>query len=159
MGGDGRYVCYLVIINNMNIDIKSIVKTIMRRNRGLQDPQLIYPARDWAIGMVGALVIVCGALVFSVIQYQSYTNLSLDEEMVLTMVPYRTAQVEQALERYRALETEHRVIIEVDNLDLEQTESGDIGASMEDSSDSETTNINSATSLDHPPTPSLNLSF
>lgn len=97
--------------NIMNIDIKKITKTIMRKNRGLQDPQLIYPARDWAIGMMGTLVIVCVAVGYSVLQYRSYTNLSLDEEVVLTMIPYRTALVEQALVRYRALSATHNEII------------------------------------------------
>ncbi len=97
--------------NIMNIDIQKITKTIMRKNRGLQDPQLIYPARDWAIGMMGTLVIVCVAVGYSVLQYRSYTNLSLDEEVVLTMIPYRTALVEQALVRYRALSATHNEII------------------------------------------------
>ena len=95
----------------MNIDIQKIVKTITRKNRGLQDPQLIYPARDWAIGMVGTLAVVCGALGFSVWQYQSYTNLSLDEEVVLSMIPYKTTQVEEALVRYRQLVTIHDEIV------------------------------------------------
>jgi len=95
----------------MNIDIKNIVKTIARKKQGLQDPQLIYPARDWAIGMVGTLGIVCFAVAFCVIQYHSYTNMSLDEEVILTMVPYRTAQVEKALVKYRTIEATHLGII------------------------------------------------
>lgn len=95
----------------MNIDIKKIAKTISRKNRGLQDPQLIYPARDWALGMVGTLLLIVLAVAFTTWQYHSYTNLSLDEEVVLAMVPYRTEQVEQALVRFRTLSLVHNEII------------------------------------------------
>lgn len=95
----------------MNIDIQKITKTIMRKNSGLQDPQLIHPERDWAIGMVGTLIFLGSAVVFNVWQYHSYTKLSLDEEVILDMVPYKTAQVENALKQYRALSATHNKII------------------------------------------------
>ncbi len=95
----------------MNIDIQKITKTIMRKNRGLQDPQLIHSDRDWALGMMGTLTIVCIAVAFSVWQYYSYTNLSLDEEVILDMIPYKTVQVEKALSQYRDLSATHDEII------------------------------------------------
>jgi len=95
----------------MNIDVKKITKTIMRKNRGLQDPQLVHPARDWAVGIVGTLVVFCIALGFSVWQYLSYTNLSLGEEVVLDMIPYKTEQVDESLLLYRDLSNTHAQII------------------------------------------------
>lgn len=83
----------------------------MRKNRGLQDPQLIHSDRDWALGMMGTLTIVCIAVAFSVWQYYSYTNLSLDEEVILDMIPYKTVQVEKALSQYRDLSATHDEII------------------------------------------------
>lgn len=95
----------------MNIDINKITKTIIRKNRGLEDPQLIHPARDWSIGIVSTLVVVCLAVGWSVWQYYSYTNLTFDEATMVTMVPYRANQVEEAIARYQARSDIHRAII------------------------------------------------
>jgi len=94
----------------MNIDIGQITKTITRKQRGLEDPVLIHPARDWAIGMVGTLVLILGAVLFSVIEYRAYTDVSLSDEVVQTMVPYRAAQVEQAITKYQARAAAHAAI-------------------------------------------------
>lgn len=105
----------------MDFDIKKILKTIVRKNKGLRDPQLIHPARDWAIGVVGALIMLLGAVLFSVGQYYSYTSLPLDEEVVLDMVSYNTVLVEKALVKYRDLSTVHEdVIIGANSLDTEE---------------------------------------
>lgn len=85
----------------MNIDIKSIVKTISRKQRGLEDPRLVYPMRDWVIGVIGSLVIIFGTLLFSIFDYKSYTNLSPDDEIILAMIPYHTDQVEEAITKYQ----------------------------------------------------------
>lgn len=106
----------------MNIDIKKITKTIIRKNRGLRDPQLIYPARDWAVGMMGTLVIISLAVAFSIWQYRSYTNLALDEKAVLDMISYRTVQVEQALIKYRDLASIHNEIISDTNINVAEEE-------------------------------------
>jgi hypothetical protein len=96
----------------MNIDITSITKSIARKKRGLEDPQLINPSRDWAIGIIGTLVLIFGATIFSVVQYQRYTDLSMDEEVVVSLVPYRAAVVEQAIEKYSARAAAHSAILQ-----------------------------------------------
>ncbi|MFN3188199.1 MAG: hypothetical protein ACK42D_01480 [Candidatus Paceibacteria bacterium] len=122
----------------MNIDIQQIVKTITRKNKGLQDPQLIYPARDWGVGMIGTLVIICAAVVFSIWQYHSYTNLSLDEEVVLAMISYRAVQVEEALTRYRALSVTHAEIISINGSPaLAEEEDSEEGYGENDSAEEE----------------------
>lgn len=125
----------------MNIDIKHIAKTITRKKQGLQDPQLIYPERDWAIGVVGTLVVILAALGFSVWQYQSYTDMSHDEAVESTMVPYRAAQVEQALTEYRAKAATHAVIIAVPGSNNSNV--GEDG--NEEDEDNEEKNISGAT--------------
>jgi len=105
----------------MNIDIKSIAKTIIRKNQGIQDPQLIYPARDWAVGVVGMLVTISIAVAWTVWQYRSYTNVSLDEEIIPTMLPYRTLDVEQAIAKYQVVETNHKKIIEAATVSLSRS--------------------------------------
>jgi hypothetical protein len=95
----------------MNIDIKQIARTIARKEQGLVDPQLVYPARDWALTILITLTLIVGAVVFSVVEYRSYTNVGLNEEVVMTMVPYRAALVEQAIAKYQARAEEHARII------------------------------------------------
>lgn len=96
----------------MNIDITRITQTITRKQRGLEDPQLINPARDWAIGIIGVLVLVFGATIFSIIEYRTYTDLSLDEAVVQTLVPYRAAVVEQAISKYQAQAEAHLAVLQ-----------------------------------------------
>lgn len=115
----------------MNIDVKNIVKTISRKQRGLQDPQLIYPDRDWVVGMVGTLFILCLAVVFCVIQYKSYTNPLLDEEAVSALVPYKTAIVEQALVKYKEQAELHTQIVASSTVELSDEVDTDTAPNMD----------------------------
>jgi hypothetical protein len=86
----------------MSFDINAIVRTIKRKDKGLRDPQLIFPDRDWFIGVVVTVLIVVSGGALSVYQYWRYTTVDFEVESDVTLVPYRAAQVAAALEKYQA---------------------------------------------------------
>jgi hypothetical protein len=82
-------------------DIVQMVKRVHRESRGLPPRRLIYPAREWAIGVVltiGIILIVCAVSGYT---YLYLTDIQTRIEPVTpTTVRYQEQTVARALELY-----------------------------------------------------------
>ncbi len=80
------------------IDIQRFIKSIKKRRSGAQDVEVMYPAREWAIG-IGAVLIMF--LLGGFMSQQLYMRIQQSTEVtpVVTTpsVPYQAAVVEEAL--------------------------------------------------------------
>jgi hypothetical protein len=85
----------------MNKHIDNIVKSIARRRKGLSDPHIMHPEREWTIGILLALIVFVLSATWSLTVYLENRNASADassEEQSESMV-YRETMVKQALTR------------------------------------------------------------
>jgi len=82
-------------------DIIQMVKRIHRESHGLPPRRLMYPAREWAIGVVLTLVVIAVICVLSGIAYLYLSDIAERVEPVTpTTVRYDENAVARALELY-----------------------------------------------------------
>ncbi|MFM2424050.1 MAG: hypothetical protein RLZZ70_439 [Candidatus Parcubacteria bacterium] len=79
-------------------DILRLLKSVMQHRRGARDVEMMYPAREWYLGLGGVLVmLIIGAL----LSYQAYERIQVISSAVPTVlapsVPYEAAVVEEAI--------------------------------------------------------------
>jgi hypothetical protein len=87
----------------MNKHIDTILKSISRHKRGLRDPQIMHPEREWLIGILIALIIFVLSGTWSLTLYLKNRNATAEgqfEEQSETVV-YRESMVNEALGRLR----------------------------------------------------------
>lgn len=84
-------------------DILKMIKAVHRHSHGRQNRRLIYPAREWGIGLLLAAVGLVVGVVYGAYTYNTYNMIeeTLEEPQVKT-VRYQATQVERALEIYDA---------------------------------------------------------
>ena len=85
----------------MNKHIDNIVKSIGRHKKGLRDPQIMHPEREWTIGIFLALLIFIASATWSLTLYLENRNAALGapiEEQSESLV-YRESMVAQGLTR------------------------------------------------------------
>ena len=83
-------------------EITNVAKRMLRQHRGLEDPQIIHPQREWLIG-VGFSVLVFTLIVWwSVSSYieHAHTDTDISAEVGSTDAVYREVQVNAALELF-----------------------------------------------------------
>lgn len=85
----------------MNKHIDNILKSIDRQKKGLRDPQIMHPERDWPIGIFIAILIFIATGVWSLTLYLENRNASVvtQTEEQSESVVYRESMVEEALGR------------------------------------------------------------
>lgn len=85
----------------MNKHIDSIIKSINRHKKGLRDPQIMHPEREWLIGIFLALLIFVSATAWSLAVYLTNRNAAavMPTEEQSESVVYRESMVEEALLR------------------------------------------------------------
>lgn len=83
------------------VDILRMVKNVYRHSRGLPPRRLIYPAREWGLGLCATALLLVGVSVASAYLYTTLNNI---EETIqpanVATVRYQSTAVEQALDRY-----------------------------------------------------------
>lgn len=83
-------------------EFKKMAKKILKSDRGVQNPKLMHPAREWGIGVILGFLILAASAAWSAstyISYRSSSNISssdVDSEVVV----YRALQVETALKTF-----------------------------------------------------------
>ena len=86
-------------------DILKMVRQVTKRAAGKPDKRLIHPRREWFIGISMFMLIVLVGAGYSV---QVHSSLDKLEENVIEndtrVIRYQEAEVQKALERYRAAE-------------------------------------------------------
>jgi hypothetical protein len=85
----------------MSKQIDNLLKSISRHKRGLRDPQIMHPGRDWLIGIAFALTIFILSAIWSTTVYLKNRNASaqIEFEQQSEAVIYRESMVTEALGR------------------------------------------------------------
>jgi hypothetical protein len=98
----------------MNKQIENIIKSINRQRRGLRDPQIMHPEREWLIGMVLALSIFVLTATWSMTVYLKNRNAStqIEAEQQSESVVYRETMVAEALARLEKRTAELNTLLE-----------------------------------------------
>ncbi len=87
----------------MNKHIEDIIKSINRHKKGLRDPQIMHPEREWGIGIFLAVLIFILSATWSLSLYIENRNAAahMQTEEQPESVVYRESQVEEALARLK----------------------------------------------------------
>ena len=84
-------------------DIKNMVAHIIRRDKGIADPQLMHPTREWFVGLfIAFVIVVCGSW-FCVYIFSTYRD-KMNTPVVVTepAVPYQAARIAEAIKIFEA---------------------------------------------------------
>jgi hypothetical protein len=79
-------------------DLLRMVKSVLQHRRGARDVEMMYPAREWGIGLIGGiLMLVIGGF----LSYQAYERIQATSNavpaVVTPAVPYEAATIEKAI--------------------------------------------------------------
>lgn len=82
--------------------LTAAAKKMMRRHRGLRDPQIIHPRRDWITGVFIAFGCFIGVAWWSSATYLHYSSMTISDSVELTDTTsvYKEAQVKSALQLF-----------------------------------------------------------
>lgn len=77
-----------------------ITKRIMRSQKGIRDPKLVHPRREWVIGILAASFVLIGAAAWSATTYLNYQDieLTMGQGTEAEVVVYRESLVNASLE-------------------------------------------------------------
>ncbi len=105
-------------------DITKMVQHVVRRKRGIADPQIMHPMREWVIGIGVAAAVVTAGSVLAATLYNYYdekrdTIITVSE----TLVPYNAALIESALTQYRQKQQQYNLIVGTSISSVPTTES------------------------------------
>ncbi len=93
--------------------ITKMVQHIVRRNRGLSDPQIMHPMREWLVGIVVTMLVGVIGSVSAAFLYHSYDELRGTEiAIVSTSTPYKIKVVDKALAEYRQKRENYNVLLD-----------------------------------------------
>lgn len=82
-------------------DILAMVRHVTRHSRGVRDPQIVHPMREWIIGVGFVLVGVMVGGLYSFVVYNRTLSDQAEQPIVpVAMVPYQAMIVERALDVY-----------------------------------------------------------
>lgn len=98
-------------------DIKKIIRSALRRSRGLRDHHLMHPIREWFGGLAAAALLLLMGAGWSVYQYVEYNAIkpSTSAESDAPTTIYQKPAVESALKELEARTArleEQRLILE-----------------------------------------------
>ena len=82
-------------------DFTNLARRIFRPQTGMGTPRAMYPAREWTIGLLVAVIIIVGSALWSAQTYLKYQDASVTEVGVeVETVVYRKSLVEDALKEF-----------------------------------------------------------
>ena len=118
-------------------DITKMVKHIVRRDKGLVDPQIMHPVREWTTGLGVVLVGVLLGSWFCFYLYNFYsTQLNIAIVVEEVQVPYQDTLVKKALLLYREEKKTYENILSGSNKEAIVTQSSIMSSSTTATSDS-----------------------
>jgi hypothetical protein len=90
-------------------EFKKMAKDIFKVSKGIQNPQLVHPRREWFIGLFIGLIILGSTIVWSGNRYLFYRNLAVSENVSGKQdIPvYRETLVKEALNSYSERNNEY----------------------------------------------------
>lgn len=79
-------------------DISDITKKIIRRSKGISDPRIMHPVRDWWLGiMAGCLTVLVGGVYLWILHQSYYETTFISESVQQSQIPYPAELVDQAV--------------------------------------------------------------
>ncbi len=82
--------------------IKQMVEHVARRSRGVEDRELMYPMREWALGMaIATAVVLVGALVSYHFYSEAIDLAGTRVTPVAPDVPYDAQKISDAIHKYQ----------------------------------------------------------
>lgn len=106
--------------------LSQLAKKIFQSNRGVRNPQLMHPNREWMIGLVLGVSLFAASAMWSLFMYREHRNISAEntaigEEIIL----YRESMVDAALDHFKKQSGLHEQYLSAtkdDNRDTEVVE-------------------------------------
>jgi hypothetical protein len=79
--------------------IEEMARKVFKHERGLVDPQIMHPTREWLVGLVVMILVFAAIAAWSAQTYLENRNISVDSVSAsdIDSTTYREAQVEEAL--------------------------------------------------------------
>ncbi len=92
------------------LQFTEMAKRILRKPTQLQSPQIMHPAREWAIGLLLGAIIFTVSAAWSAQMYLRYRDASVGEAKSpdKEMVVYREVMVDTALAKFEERNTKHK---------------------------------------------------
>jgi len=92
-----------------------MAKKVFRHQRGLRDPQIMHPEREWSVGLLIAVVFFVGCAAWSSQVYLKNKNVSADQSALSDKggAVYREPQVKEALQIASKREEELQTLLGV----------------------------------------------
>lgn len=92
-----------------NKDIfKSLLKKLERQKKGLSDPRIMHPEREWAIGIVAMILVFLGSAYWSSQVYLKNRNVTSAEVPTDEVVVYKEGIVTDVLKRFEKNDETYR---------------------------------------------------
>jgi hypothetical protein len=91
-------------------DIKKFARELVKFDKGIKNPKLMHPSRDWQIGILSGVVLLSGATLWNLDTYFEYredNSISQTEEVTDSVV-YRETLVKSALDSYQERALTHQ---------------------------------------------------
>jgi hypothetical protein len=106
-----------------SVDIKKMVKKILRRQKGLRDHQMIHPRREWMIGFLAGVAVLLAGGTWSYLTYQEIAARDIDTVTVseVQQTGYRGELINSALSNFESRVTDYRALLESANAMLPET--------------------------------------
>jgi hypothetical protein len=126
-------------------DILIMVRHIVRRDRGVRDPQIMHPTREWFFGLLISIFVVAIGTWFCWYVYVSYTDkLVKVTESVEASVPYQAATVSEAISIFNARKQKFNEILDQAKSSPINTTSVEVETSTESISENTVPEISTA---------------
>jgi hypothetical protein len=94
-----------------NKDIfKELIKKLERQKKGLADPRIMHPKREWATGIIVMIVLFLGSAVWSAQMYLKNRNVTMAEVPADGVVVYREAVVTDVLAKFAEINQRYQAI-------------------------------------------------
>ncbi|MES2749554.1 MAG: hypothetical protein V4606_04130 [Patescibacteria group bacterium] len=93
-------------------DISKMVTHIIRRDKGIADPQIMHPSREWFRGLgIATLIVVLGSWFCLHIYTQHLETVSTPLSVSEPVVPYQAATIAEAISIFEAKQAKFSEIL------------------------------------------------
>lgn len=104
-------------------EIIQIVKHLGKRERGVPDRRLMHPNREWSLGVIVWIVLVCAGGAYAFLVFEKYSDISVESEMVeVDQLRYKRTDAIAAIELYSAKEIEYQNLVGSNNVPVPDVE-------------------------------------
>ena len=98
-------------------DIAKIAKRVLKRQSGVRDHQIIHPRREWAVGLLGGLILLIVGATWSFFTYRDVSGREVEntDTVEVEQTIYRDELVNAALEKLRERQASYQALLDERN--------------------------------------------